>query len=218
MVSPIYLIAGTLGGAFFLGMLRDQWRTACYLVTLAILALTSWLAADWTWALATGATGTVEVTTAGTPPPFAVNLRLGIAEAVLVLLINLTGLLSALYLRDTLFQQGRRAMAVLLIFIMALSGIVMTRDLFNLFVFFELVVISTGGLVLLSRDARSLAAGFKFLIASQVVSILMLVGIIFAYHATGSLNLDSMAANAALLLKGGALAFFLIFIAVIAEL
>jgi formate hydrogenlyase subunit 3/multisubunit Na+/H+ antiporter MnhD subunit len=218
MVSPIYLIAGTLGGAFFLGMLRDQWRTASYLLTLAVLALTSWLAANWTWALATGATGTVEIMTAGTPPPFAVNLRLGIAEAVLVLLINLTGLLSALYLRDTLFQQGRRAMAVLLIFIMALSGIVMTRDLFNLFVFFELVVISTGGLVLLSRDARSLAAGFKFLIASQVVSILMLVGIIFAYHATGSLNLDSMAANAALLLKGGALAFFLIFIAVIAEL
>ena len=99
MVSPIYFIAGALGGAFFLGMLRDQWRSASYLVTLAVLALTSWLAADWTWALATGATGTVEILTAGTPPPFAVNLRLGIAEAALVLLINLTGLLSALYLR-----------------------------------------------------------------------------------------------------------------------
>ena len=38
------------------------------------------------------------------------------AEAALVLLINLAGLLSASYLRDTLFLQGRRAMAVLLIF------------------------------------------------------------------------------------------------------
>ena len=66
-------------------------------------------------------------------------------------------------------------------------------------------VIATGGLILLSRDERALGAGFKYLVASQVVSILMLVGIIFAYHATGSLNLDSMEANAAPLLKGGAL-------------
>ncbi len=41
-------------------------------------------------------------------------------------------------------------MAVLVIAIMALCGIVLTRDIFNLFVFFELIVIATGGLVLLS--------------------------------------------------------------------
>jgi len=218
MVNPIYLIAWALGGAFLLGLLRDQWRSASYAVSLAVLALTSWLAGHWTWALATGAAGTAEILTAGTPPPFSVNLRLGLAEAPLVLLINLTGLLSALYLKDTLFKQGRRAMAVLLIFSMALSGIVMTRDLFNLFVFFELVVIATGGLVLLSRDGRALGAGFKFLVASQVISILMLIGVIFAYHATGSLNLDFMIGDPGMLLKGGALAFFLIFIAVVGEL
>jgi formate hydrogenlyase subunit 3/multisubunit Na+/H+ antiporter MnhD subunit len=218
MVSPIYLVAAGLGGAFTLGLLRDQWRAAAYVIALCVLVFTSWIAASWTIALASGSVETVEILTAGTLPPFSVNLRLGLAEAALVLLINLTGLLSALYLKDTLFKQGRRAMAVLLIFSMALSGIVMTRDLFNLFVFFELTVISTGGLILLSRDERSLGAGFKYLVASQVVSILMLVGIIFAYHATGSLNIDSMAGVSELLISGGALAFFLIFIALIAEL
>ncbi len=218
MVSPITFIAATLGGAFLLGVLRNRWRAAAYLLMLVVLAFVSMMAGSWVWSLSNGVALPVEVLTAGTQPPFAINLRLGLAEAVLVLLINLTGLLSALYLRDTMMKRGRRAMAVLLIFCMALSGIVMTRDLFNLFVFFELVVISTGGLVLLSKDKRALGAGFKFLIASQVVSILMLVGIIFAYHATGSLNLDSMAASSDQLLKGGALAFFLIFIAVIAEL
>jgi len=218
MVSPIFLIAGGLGGAFLLGLLRDSWRGAGYAVTLAVLAFMTWLSGSWLWALSGGAVSTVEILTAGTPPPFAVNLRMGIGEAAVVLLINLTGLLSALYLKDTLFKQGRRAMAVLLIFSMALGGIVMTRDLFNLFVFFELAVISTGGLILLSRDKRALAAGFKYLVASQVVSVLMLVGIIFSYHATGSLNLDDMAAASDHLLKGGALAFFLVFIAVVAEL
>ena len=218
MVSPIVFIAATLGGAFLLGLLRNRWRAMAYTVMLAVLALVSWIAGDWVLALSSGAAAPVEVLTAGTQPPFAINLRFGLVEAVLILLINLTGLLSALYLRDTMMKQGRRAMAVLLIFSMALSGIVMTRDLFNLFVFFELTAISTGGLILLSRDERALGAGFKFLVASQVISILMLVGVIFAYHATGSLNIDDMAAHSQMLLRGGALAFFLVFIAVIAEL
>ena len=53
---------------------------------------------------------------------------------------------------------------------------------------------------------------------SPITAILMLVGIIFAYHATGSLNIDSMAGVSELLVRGGALAFFLVFIAVVAEL
>ena len=96
-------------------------------------------------------------------------------------------------------------MAVLLIATMAFSGIVMTRDLFNLFVFFELAVIATGGLVLLSEDQRALGAGFKYLIVSQIISILLLVGIIFTYHATGTLNIDGMPETAATLLKSGSL-------------
>lgn len=218
MVSPIAFIAATLGGAFLLGLVPERWRTAAYVVTLAVLAHVSWVALSWVWALSTGAANGIEVLTAGTRPPFAINLRFGLAEAVPILLINLTGLLSALYLKDTMLKQGRRAMAVLLVFTMALAGIVMTRDLFNLFVFFELTVISTGGLILLSRDRRALSAGFKYLVAAQVISILLLIGVIFAYHATGSLNLDHMAADAQLLLKGGALAFFLVFISIIAEL
>jgi formate hydrogenlyase subunit 3/multisubunit Na+/H+ antiporter MnhD subunit len=176
------------------------------------------VAASWVQALAWGGADPVMIFTAGTEPPFAINLRMGLAEATLTLLVNLTGLLSAFYLRDTMFKQGRRAMAVLLVFTMATCGIVLTRDLFNLFVFFELAVISTGGLILLSKDQRALGAGFKFLIASQLISILLLVGIIFSYHATGSLNIDIMAGASETLLKGGSLAFFLMFIAVVAEL
>ena len=218
MVSPIAFIAATLGGAFLLGLVPNRWRATAYALTLAVLAYVTWIAAGWVWGLSTGHLSAVDVLTAGTAPPFAINLRFGLGEAALILLINLTGLLSALYLKDTMMKQGRRAMAVLLIFSMALGGTVMTRDLFNLFVFFELTTISTGGLILLSRDTRALGAGFKYLVASQVVTILMLVGIIFAYHVSGSLNIDSMAEVSSKLLAGGALAYFLIFIAIIAEL
>ncbi len=218
MVSPLYIIVVGLGAAFLLGLLRDHWRSAAYGVTHAALACMVAISAYWVWVSAQPGAAPVEVYTAGTRPPFAINLRMGLVEAVLTLLANLTGLFSAAYLRGTMFLQGRRAMAVLLIFTMAVCGIVMTRDLFNLFVFLELVAITTGGLILLSKDPRALGAGFKFLIASQVVTILLLLGIIFSYHATGTLNIDGMAAVSGKLLNMAPLAFFLMLIAVIAEI
>lgn len=218
MVSAIYIIAVGLGASFLLGLLRDEWRSAAYGLTHAALALMSLISAAWVWILAQPGAAPVEIFTAGVQPPFAINLRLGLAEAVLSLLVNLTGLLSAFYLRDTMLKQGRRAMAVLLIFTMAACGIIMTRDLFNLFVFFELVAIATGGLILLSRDNRALGAGFKFLVASQVITILLLLGIIFSYHATGTLNIDGMAAAREQLLETAPLAFFLMLIAVVVEI
>ncbi len=218
MVSAMYIVAAGLGGAFLLGLLPERWHRMAYAITLGLLAFMAWVAASWLWAFAVDGAMPVNVMTAGTQPPFAINFHISIVEASLAVLIVGTGIFSTLYMRDSLLSSGRRAMAVLLIFLMALCEIVFTRDIFNLFVFVELVVISTGGLVLLSADPRALGAGLKYLMVSQLVSILMLVGIIFAYHATGTLNIDGMAAAQLGLLKGGMLAFFLIFIAVVAEL
>ncbi|TCS64694.1 proton-conducting transporter transmembrane domain-containing protein [Varunaivibrio sulfuroxidans] len=218
MVNPIFIIAGGLGAAFLLGLLRDTRRGFAYGVTLAALALMSGIAADWVWAFAVKGAAGVDVFTAGHRPPFAINLRMAPPEAVLVLLVSVTGLLSAIYLKEPLLRLGRGAMAVLLIAILALSGIILTRDVFNLFVFIELTAISTAGLVLLSDDARALGAGFKYLMVSQIISILLLIGIIFAYHATGTLNIDGLAGASAVLMKGGTLAVFLVIVALIAEL
>jgi formate hydrogenlyase subunit 3/multisubunit Na+/H+ antiporter MnhD subunit len=218
MVDPIHFIVVSLGAAFLLGLLRDEWRFAAYGVTLIALAFISWMAFCWLQAFAVDGLAAVDILTAGTAPPFAINLHLGLAESVLLLLTNVTALLAAVYLRDTLFRMGRRAMAVLLIFTMALGGIILTRDLFNLFVFFELMVIATAGLILLIAHPSALTAGFKYLIAAQLISILLLIGIIFAYHGTGTLNIDGMAALPAEVLQGVSLAFFLMFIAVVAEL
>lgn len=216
MVNAIYIIAAGLGAAFLLGLLRDEWRATAYTLSLLALACMTGIAAS--WLLAGDLATPVEVFTAGTKPPFAINFLVGIPESVLVISVSLTSLLSLIYMKDTMFRLGRRAMAIQLVITMALAGIILTRDTFNLFVFLELIVISTAGLILLSADKRALAAGFKYLIISQVVSMLLLIGIIFAYHATGSLNIDDMAAQNLTMLNGGTLAFFLILIAIIIEL
>jgi formate hydrogenlyase subunit 3/multisubunit Na+/H+ antiporter MnhD subunit len=218
VVNALILIALGLGAAFLIGLLPSRWRSLAYAITLAALTAMAAIAGEWVWLFALDGARPLEIHTAGTPPPFAVALHLGIAEAVLILLVTMTSLLSAIYLKDTLHRLGRRAMAVLLILTMALAGIILTRDLFNLYVFIELMVIATAGLILLSASRFALAAGFKYLIISQLVSVLMLVGVIFVYHATGTLNIDGMVNSPLLLQQGGMIAFFLLFIAMVAEL
>jgi formate hydrogenlyase subunit 3/multisubunit Na+/H+ antiporter MnhD subunit len=218
MVNAIYIIVAALSAAFLLGFVNLARRGIAYTITLVALALMSCISAGWVWAFVVNHAATVDILTGGALPPFAINLRMGLSEAVLTLLVNLTGLLSVLYLKDVLFSLGQRAMVVLLVAVMALSGIILTRDLFNMFVFFELAIISTAGFMLLSEDARALAAGFKYLIVSQMLSIFFLIGIIFAYHATGTLNIDGLATSALELKAGGSIAFFFLFIAVVAEL
>ena len=217
MVSALFLIVVGLGGAFALGLLREDQARPAYLVTTLVLAFMTALALSWTVALATGLASAVDITTAGTPPPFAINLRIGLVEAALLSIITAVGLLSALAMREALLARGQRAMAVLLVLIMALSGLVMTRDVFNLFVFVELIVIASAGLVLLSEDGRAIAAGFKYLIVAQVISVLLLIGIIFTYHANGSLNIDDIAAQP-MTFYGPSLALFLVLIALMLEL
>ncbi len=218
MVNALYIIVAALTAAFLLGMLKEERRATAYAITLATLAFMTWISVSWVWAFAQEGAAPVEIFTAGAVPPFAINLRMALPEAALTLMVNLSGLLAAIYMKDSLFRLGRSAMAVFLVAVMAYCGIIMTRDIFNLFVFFELVAISTAGLVLLSEDERALSAGFKYLIVSQVISIFLLLGIVFAYHATGTLNIDGMA-NASLgLLAGGTISFFMMFIALVAEL
>jgi len=218
MVNAVYIIAAGLGAAFLLGLLKEEARTTAYGLTLAALAYMSWVAASLLWTFAVDGAATYDIFMAGYEPPFAINLRVGLVEAALTLLVCLSGLMSAVYMKRSLLRLGRRAMSVLLILIMALSGIILTRDVFNLFVFFELTVIATAGLVLLSENDQAVGAGFKYLVISQVISILLLIGIIFAYHATGTLNIDGMSDAALVTLKGGSIALFLMFIAVAAEL
>jgi formate hydrogenlyase subunit 3/multisubunit Na+/H+ antiporter MnhD subunit len=215
VINALHILAAGLGAAFLIGLLGEKRNGLAFMITLTALSFMSAVSAGWLVLFAATGAHPMDIQTAGTPPPFAIALRMGLSEATLLTLINLAGLFTAMQMGEALLARGRRAMAVLLVMVMALCGLVLTRDLFNLFVFFELIVIATGGLVLLSDDERAVSAGFKYLIVSQFISVLLLVGIIFGYHATGTLNIDGMIAQGA---TGFALAFFLILIAVAAEL
>ena len=90
---------------------------------------------------------------------------------------------------------GRPAYASLLLLLVAgIVGIGLSGDLFNLYVFFELMALSSYALVAFHRDAmEAVEAGMKYLVMSAAGSLLALLGIGFLYLATGTLDLDLLA-------------------------
>ena len=95
MVSPVYIITAALGAAFLLGLLKYRSCNIAYGLTLVTLAFMSWVAGSWLWSFAIDGTATFDTYMAGYSPPFAINLRMGLTEAALSLLVCLSGLLSS---------------------------------------------------------------------------------------------------------------------------
>ena len=86
-------------------------------------------------------------------------------------------------------------MLLYLLLVMGIQGMVMTRDLFNLFVFLEIVSIATYGLLSLQDTPAALSATFKYLMATVLASTFFLIGTMLLYAVTGMLNIDDLIAQ-----------------------
>lgn len=71
-----------------------------------------------------------------------------------------------------------------------LAGIILSADLFNLFVCFEIVGLSAYSLVAYLRKSRALYASYKYLLLGSLGTSLFLLGIFIVYKKTGSLSLE----------------------------
>jgi formate hydrogenlyase subunit 3/multisubunit Na+/H+ antiporter MnhD subunit len=131
------------------------------------------------------------VYSAGFPAPLSIALRFGAAEAFLIALMNLFGLLGGVYLYKRFKEHGAGAIALYLAMLLGANGLVLTRDIFNSFVFMEILSISSYALIGLQQNKNSLVAGIKYMLAGGISSFLFLIGVIFAYRFTGTLNLDT---------------------------
>ena len=217
MISPIHIITIGLGGAFFLGFVNKNAKNFALIFTLIAIALMGVISSSWLFSLLNGGKDAL-IFTAGFKPPYSINLLMGLNEAFLTTIINLVGFLGAIYLMNALRKSGNHTFMVLLIFIMGLNVIVMTRDAFNLFVFMEVASIATAGLIVLVQNGRSFQAGFKYLVATGIISGIYLLGVIIAYYFSGTLNIDSFATANLAFSRGGSLALMMILSALVLEL
>ncbi|MBU0687340.1 MAG: NADH-quinone oxidoreductase subunit M [Candidatus Margulisbacteria bacterium] len=88
---------------------------------------------------------------------------------------------------------ARRYYSLLLIALSGILGIVLTRDIFNLYVFFEIVAVASYVLISYKHKPRTIKASFKYLIMAESSWVLFLLAIAILYGLTGTLNMDSIA-------------------------
>jgi len=206
MVTPIFIVAIALGVSFAIGVLNKLGRNFTGGLVLAAISAMTFISFQWFSAFQFGNQTAEMVYTAGFMPPLSINLLMGHYEAFITLMINAVGLIGGIYMFNSLKARGYNAQVIYLVLLMGLNVMVMTRDLFNLFVFLEISSTAVAGLILLEKGTRSMGAGFKYILATSVISGFLLIGIIFAYYFTGSLNLDDIIAAKLPSSAGGAIA------------
>src|SRR3546814_466364 len=91
------------------------------------------------------------------------------------------------------------------------SDLFLTGDIFNLFVFFEVLLAASYGLVLHGSGVVRIKAGLHYVTINVATSLLFLIGVSLIYAVTGTLNMADLAARIPLmatsdlaLLEGGA--------------
>ena len=193
LLQPLGIYVIALGTGFLIPLFDRAHRSAAVLVFLAALACMAGIAAVNLLAIINGAPS-IDIETAGIAPPFSINLRFGLFEGGFVLAVNTIALLAAWHYLPTL-KQHAAALLLYLIMVMGINGMVMTRDLFNLFIFIEITSIATYALIGMERTGSVLAAGFKYIIATAMASAFFLLGTIFIYYQTGTLNIDDIIAH-----------------------
>lgn len=90
-------------------------------------------------------------------------------------------------------RQRVREQTLSLVLSAAGTGLALSGDLFNIYVFYELVAVASYGLVVSRGTGAAFTAGFRYLILSAFGSVMALSGIALVYTATGTLNLAQLA-------------------------
>lgn len=128
----------------------------------------------------------------GWPPPFGIEYVLDHFSAMMVVLVTLFGFISGIYSRRSILQEVPDKVVplypLILLLLAGLSGIVITGDLFNLYVFIEIASLSAYALMAIG-NRRAPVAVFRYVIMGTIGASFYLLGIGFLYFSTGSLNM-----------------------------
>ena len=136
------------------------------------------------------------------PSPFGIVLVADRLSALLVLLASVLGLGATLFSLARWHRAGPRFHALLQFLLMGVNGAFLTGDLFNLFVFFEVLLVASYGLVLHGSGASRVRASLHYIAANLLASLLFLVGASLIYATTGTLNMADLSVRIQTLAPG----------------
>ena len=191
MVSPVLLITVPLGLAFAIPLFALFWKDAAKYIPPAALGFNLVVSLI---LLPKVLAEPIIVSLGGWQPPFCINLVAGPVGVLFSAIIAFVGLLVSIYALDYIKEGPTEKYHMLyLLLLTGATGVVLTGDIFNLFVFFEILCISSYALVAYLRERSGIESAVKYLIQGAVGSSLLLIGIGLLYGQFGTLNMADIA-------------------------
>jgi multicomponent Na+:H+ antiporter subunit D len=164
---------------------------------LANLALLFLLVLSATSGKAMAANGPNIVRAAWMGEPVNITLVLDTFSSLMLFTVSLVGFCVALYSIQYMEHYGEKSIfyGLLLLMIAGMNGLVLSDDLFTMYLFLEVAAIASYGLIAYGLGRDELEASLKYLMLSSVATASILMGIVLMFGITGSLTLSGIAAG-----------------------
>lgn len=217
VIAPVLLPLATAVAMLLVGDRHRRWNAAINVASsAACLALAL--------SLLQGASGAPHVFGTYLPSnwdvPFGIVLVADRLSALMLVLSAALTLSAAVYATAAWHRAGVHFHPLLQVQLMGLNGVFLTADLFNLFVFFEVMLAASYGLLMHGSGRTRVRSGLAFVAVNLMASTLFLIGVAVLYGVTGTLGMADIArripdvaeADRALLHSGAAIlavAFFI---------
>ncbi|MEN2397461.1 monovalent cation/H+ antiporter subunit D [Pseudomonas halotolerans] len=125
--------------------------------------------------------------------PFGIVLVVDRLSALMLVLTGIIGVSALLFATARWDRAGASFHALFQIQLMGLYGAFLTADLFNLFVFFEVLLAASYGLMLHGSGRARVSSGLHYISINLLASSLFLIGAALIYGVTGTLNMADLA-------------------------
>ena len=148
--------------------------------------------------------GTLVYSVGGWKPPVGIAMVLDGLSAFMLVTVNVIAFLIAIFSINYMekYTSKTKFYTLFLLMVAGMNGVVVTGDMFNLFVFLEIASVASYALVAFGTEKHELEAAFKYAMMSTVGSLFVLLGIVFMYSFTSTLNMADMGAQL-IIAKGG---------------
>jgi multicomponent Na+:H+ antiporter subunit D len=187
---PILIVVIPLIAAFLCPLMGLWRKELCYFWAIVALSLCVLASIDTLLAVMDG--GTIHYRLGGWPPPFGIEYVIDHLNAMMLVLISAISLIVVVYSKLSVQKElpGKVTYfyTVFLLQVTGFLGIVITGDLFNLYVFLEIASLAGYALIAIGEDGAPLAC-FRYIVMGTIGASFYLLGIGYIYITTGSLNM-----------------------------
>lgn len=162
--------------------------------TLALLGVAGILATGVALIAVVRQSGPLVLAVGGWPAPFGITLVADLLSAILVTLTGGIGLAVVVFSFSTIDVQRERFayFPLLLILLMGVCGAFLTGDIFNLYVWFEVLLIASFVLLALGSERAQMEGAIKYVTINLISSMLFLVAVGLLYAEAGTLNMADL--------------------------